>query len=145
MERRLNASKAAKLAGISRRQIQKDIQLGALDVFEGEVTVKSLMMRYPSMEMHNMKEIKRVARIQQRAASKVTTDFLPADQVVVGQINRIQTKLDDAHMKIAGYEELIFEMKDRLTIMKEDCDRHQKQTLAAFINWMMTQYQQRRG
>jgi len=145
MERRLNASKAAKLAGISRRQIQKDIQLGKLNVFEGEVTVKSLMMRYPSMEMHNMKEIKRVARIQQRASSKVSTDFLPADQVVVDQINRIQTKLDDAHMKIAGYEELIFEMKDRLTVMKEDCDRQQKQTLAAFINWMMTQYQQRKS
>ena len=145
MEHRLNASKAAKLAGISRRQIQKDIQLGTLDVFEGEVTVKSLMMRYPSMEMHNMKEIKRVARIQQRASSKMSTDFLPSDQVVVDQINRIQTKLDDAHMTIAGYEELIFEMKDRLTVMKEDCDRQQKQTLAAFINWMMTQYQQRHG
>ncbi len=145
MERRLNASKAAKLAGISRRQIQKDIQEGKLDVFEGEVTVKSLMLRYPAMEMHNMKEIKRVARIQQRAASKISTDFLPADQVVVDQINRIQTKLDDAHMKIADYEGLIFEMKDRLVAMKENCDRQQKQTLAAFINWMMVQYQQRHG
>ena len=145
MERRLNASKAAKLAGISRREIQKEIQGGNLDVFEGEVTVKSLMLRYPEMEMHNMKEIKRVARIQQRAISKISTDFLPADQVVVGQINRIQTKLDDAHMKIADYEDLIFEMKDRLTVMKENCDRQQKQTLAAFINWMMVQYQQRHG
>jgi hypothetical protein len=145
MEHRLNASKAAKLAGIGRRQIQKDIQAGMLDVFEGEVTVKSLMMRYPAMQMDNMKEIKRVARIQRRAASKVTTDFLPSDQVVVDQINRMQTKLDDAHMKIADYEELMFEMKDRLTVMKEDCDRQQKQTLAAFINWMMNQYQQRHG
>ncbi len=145
MERRLNASKAAKLAGISRRAIQKDIKAGNLDVFEGEVTVKSLMMRYPFMQMDNMKEIKRVARIQQRAASKVSTDFLPADQVVVDQINRIQTKLDDANMKIADYEELIFEMKDRLVAMKENCDRQQKQTLAAFINWMMVQYQQRHG
>lgn len=145
MERRLNASKAAKLAGISRRQIQKEIQAGNLDVFEGEVTVKSLMLRYPGMEMHNMKEIKRVARIQQRATSKIPTDFLPSDQVVVGQINRIQTKLDDAHMKIADYESLIFEMKDRLVAMQEDCDRHQKQTLTAFINWMMVQYQQRHG
>jgi len=143
MERRLNASKAAKLAGISRRAIQKDIQAGNLDVFEGEVTVKSLMRRYPSMEMHNMKEIKRVARIQQRATSKISTDFLPADQVVVDQINRIQSKLDASNMKIAGYEELILEMKDRLVVMKENCDRQQKQTLAAFINWMMTQYQQR--
>lgn len=145
MEHRLNASKAAKLAGISRRQIQKDIQAGKLDVFEGEVTVKSLMFRYPQMEMENMKEIKRVARIQQRAASKVTTDFLPADQVVVDQINRMQNKIYDSQMQIASYEELIFEMKDRLSTMKDDCDRQQKQTLTAFINWMMVQYQHRHG
>lgn len=145
MEHRLNASKAAKLAGIGRRQIQKDIQAGKLDVFEGEVTVKSLMMRYPSMQMDNMKELKRVARIQQRAACKVSNDFLPADQVVVDQINRMQTKLDDAQMKIEDYEELMFEMKDRLVAMKENCDRQQKQTLVAFINWMMSQYQERHG
>ena len=145
MEHRLNASKAAKLAGIGRRQIQKDIKAGVLDVFEGEVTVKSLMRQYPAMEMHNMKEIKRVARIQQRAACKVSTDFLPADQVVVDQINRLQTKLDDSLMKVADYEELMFEMKDRLEVMKGNCDRQQKQTLAAFINWMMVQYKQRHG
>lgn len=145
MERRLNASLAAKLAGISRRQIQQDIKSGLLEVFEGEVTVKSMMLRYPQMEMTNMKEIKRVARIQERATQKISTDFLPADQVVVDQINRIQNKLNEANMKVAEYESLVLEMKDRLTVMKEDCDRSQKQTLSAVINWMMGQYKQNHG
>ena len=145
MERHLNASLAAKLAGISRRQLQKDIKNGLIDVFEGAVTVKSMMRRYPQMEMHNMKEIKRVARIQERAAQKISTDFLPADQVVVDQINRIQNKLNEANMKVAEYESLVLEMKDRLTAMKENCDRNQKQMLTAVINWMMAQYKQHHG
>ncbi|MBL7004725.1 MAG: hypothetical protein ISR69_11975 [Gammaproteobacteria bacterium] len=145
MERRLNAARAAKMAGISRKQIQNDIQANKLDVFEGEVTVRSLMLRYPFMQMDNMKEIKRVARIQERAATKLTSDFLPADQVVVDQINRIQNKLNESQEQVHEYEDLIMQMHDRLVVMKENCDRQQKQTLTAFINWMMTQYKQSHG
>jgi len=145
MEHRLNLAKAAKLAGISRRQIQQDIKQGKLDVFEGDVTVESLLKLYPETRLDNERELQRVARIQQQAIHKAFTGIVPSEQTLMDQVNRLQIHLQQAQFKIGEYERLLMESKSRLEEMQKHCDRQQKQTLAAFIGWMMHQYRQCRG
>ncbi len=145
MEHHLNISRAAKLVGISRRQIQRDIKSGFLDVFEGDVTVNSLLQFYPQVKLDNERELERVERIQQQAVFKVQMDSLPSERILADQLNKMQAKYLEAERKVAEYEALLMESKQRLEMMQKDCDRKQKQTLSAFIGWMMTQYRRSHG
>jgi len=142
MEHHLNIAKAAKLVGIGRRQIQKEIKAGNLDVFEGDVSVSSLLDFYPHVKLDNEREIHRVERIQRNAVFKIQADSIPSERVMADQLNKLQLQLQESEQKIREYESLLMESRDRLQAMQKDCDRQQKQTLAAFLGWMMGQYQQ---
>ena len=144
MEHHLNIATAAKMVGISRRQIQKEIKAGNLDVFEGDVTVSSLKSFYPHVQLNNERELNRVERIQHNAVTKMLPDSLPSEQFMADQINRLQAQLLDSEQRVREFEGLLMESKLRLEQMQKNCDRQQKQTLSAFISWMMTQYQQYR-
>jgi len=142
MEHHLNISTAAKLVGISRRQIQREIQQGNLNVFEGEVSVTSLLDFYPHVQLHNERELSRVERIQHNAVYKIQDDSIPSERIMADHINKLTTRLQEAEQQVVDYEGLLMESKDRLVAMQKDCDRRQKQTLAAFVSWMMGQYHQ---
>lgn len=144
MEHHLNIAVAARMVGISRRQIQKEIKAGNLDVFEGDVTVTSLRNFYPHVKLQNERELDRVERIQKNALFKIQADSIPSERVMADQINKLQVRLQEAQQQIGEYEDLLMESKLRLQEMQKNCDRQQKQTLAAFIAWMMGQYQQSR-
>lgn len=141
MEHHLNIATAAKLVGIGRRQIQQEIKAGNLEVFEGDVSVKSLLEFYPQVKLENDQELVRVKRIQNNALFKIQADSIPSERVMADQVNKLQIRLQEAEQKIQEYESLLMESKRRLEAMQKDCDRKQKQTLTAFIGWMMTQYQ----
>lgn len=145
MERQLNVAMAAKLVGIGRREIQKQIQVGNLQVFEGDVTIDSLLSYYPDVELSNQKEISRVERIQHNAVHKLQNDLPQTEAVLTDQVNRLRLKLQDAEVKNQEYEHLLLETRNRLTEMQKHCDRQQKQTLTAFLGWMMTQYNRTHG
>jgi transcriptional antiterminator len=142
MEHHLNIATAAKLVGISRRQIQKAIKAGNLEVFEGEVSVSSLKNHYPQVKLENERELDRVERIQANALYKIQADSIPSERFMADHINKLQTRLRDSEQKVKEYESLLLEACARLEDMREDCDRKQKQTLAAFISWMTSQYNQ---
>jgi len=145
MEHHLNIATAAKLVGISRRQIQKEIKAGNLDVFEGEVTVSSLQKFYPEIQLNNERELARVERIQNNAIYKIQADSLPSERLMANHINKLQVQLQESELKVREYESLLMASKNRLEEMQKHCDRQQKQTLAAFISWMMGQYRQFHG
>ncbi len=142
MEHFLNIAAAAKMVGISRRQIQSEIKAGNLDVFEGDVSVSSLRSFYPDVKLENERELNRVDRIQKNALLKIQADSIPSERIMADQINKLQIRLQDAEQKVIEYENLLMESKTRLEAMQKNCDRQQKQTLTAFVSWMMTQYRQ---
>ena len=145
MDHHLNISKAAKLVGIGRRQIQQEIKAGHLDVFEGDISVSSLLGFYPQVKLDNERELDRVERIQKNAVFKVQMDSIPSERIMADQLNKLQTKYLESQQKVQEYEGLLMESKQRLELMQQNCDRKQKQTLAAFIGWMMTRYRQYHG
>lgn len=142
MEHHLNIATAAKIVGIGRRQIQKEIKAGNLDVFEGDVTVSSLKSFYPHIKLENERELDRVERIQNNAIYKIQADSIPSERLMADQINKLQMRLRDSEEKNREYEALLMETRDRLESMQQNCDRKQKQILAAFVGWMMKQYGQ---
>ena len=80
MERLLSVAKAARLAGVSRSTIQKEIQLGTLATFEGKVSISDLIKVYPEIEVEDSTMLERLSRIQANAVNKKAVLDLPSEK-----------------------------------------------------------------
>ena len=141
MDHLLNLSTAAKLAGVSRRTIQSRIQAGELEAFEGHVRMSALSQVYPDIESKTDRVLERMSRIQDNAMFKVNADS--DERLLANQAHRLQIELTNTIAELDSYKALTMELQERLFVMKEGCDRKEKQMLQALIHWMSTQLKQR--
>jgi CDP-4-dehydro-6-deoxyglucose reductase len=143
MGRLLSVSRAARLAGVSRAAIQKQIQAGELPTFEGMVQLSDLQQEYPDLSLEDSTMLERVHRIQRDAVNKYQQDELPNEALLAQEVNRLRTKLADAEVEIAAFHALVSSLKDRLTALQQDCDLQQKRLLQAILAWMQGQMDKR--
>ncbi|MGV8935181.1 MAG: ferredoxin, partial [Gallionellaceae bacterium] len=70
MSQLLSLSRAARLVGVNRSELQKRVKLGELDSFDGMVSIDNLLATYPNMQMEDDSELSRVLFIKERAFGK---------------------------------------------------------------------------
>lgn len=143
MDHLLNLSTAAKLAGVSRGTIQSRIQAGELEAFEGHVRMSALSKVYPEVEDKTDAVLERMSRIQDNAMHKVSPDEISDERLLANQVHRLQIELTDTIAELDSYKALTMELHDRLIVMKEGCERKEKQMLQALLHWMSAQLKQR--
>ena len=143
MDHLLNLSTAAKLAGVSRGAIQSRIQAGELEAFEGHVRMSALCGVYPEVEDKTDAVLERMSRIQDNAMHKVSPDEISDERLLANQVHRLQIELTDTIAELDSYKALTMELHDRLIVMKEGCERKEKQMLQALLHWMSAQLKQR--
>lgn len=139
MDHLLNLSKAAKLAGVSRRTIQARIQDGDLEAFEGHVRMSALLALYPDVDLQADAVVERMGRIRENALHKIEPDEISDQQVLAAQVHRLQVELADTVATLDAYQLLVMELKSRLERMKAGCTRKEKQSLQALIGWITMQ------
>ena len=146
MVRLLSVSKAARLAGVSRSTIQKEIRNGNLATFEGKVSVVDLKAIYPNIELEDAAVLERMARIQQNAIHKFKNAPISEQRILAEDVERLRLELDDAYATIEKYRQLVFSLKQRLIDIQQadDCTRQQRLVLQALITWMLSQMEHRR-
>ena len=66
----ITLSRAARLIGVIRGELQKKIQQGSLRAFDGMVTVDDLLAAYPKAQLEDDTEYRRVAQIKEKAFGK---------------------------------------------------------------------------
>ncbi len=101
----LSLVRAARLVGVSRSALQKKIQSGELESFDGMVDSDSLLRCYPDAELENTAELMRVTQIRERAFGKrVFERALPDIEVLAARatelgktLARSQAQLDKLH------------------------------------------------
>lgn len=144
MNRYLNVSTAARLAGVSRSSIQKRIRAGELSTFEGQVSEEDLTRVYPQIELEDNAVLERMNRIQRNAINKKLPSEMPNEQVMARELDRLRLELADANAEIRRYRELVLTLKQRLTEIQDedDCTRRQKLVLQALIRWMLARIEQ---
>ena len=142
MDQLLSLSTAAKLAGVSRGTIQSRIQTGELEVFEGHVRMSALSKVYPEIEDKTDMVLERVNRIRDNAMHKVNPDEISDERLLANQVHRLQVELTDVYAELDSYKALTMELHDRLIVMKEGCERKEKQMLQALLHWMSSQLKQ---
>lgn len=145
MNRFLSVAKAARIAGVSRGTIQKEIRDGTLPTFEGKVSEHDLKTVYPEIKLEDEAVLERMARLQHNALFKQPNGGQDKQRDLVEEVNRLQVQLADARATIAHHRKLIHSLKQRLTALQDadDCTRQQKLVLQALIRWMLTHLERR--
>jgi hypothetical protein len=67
----ITLSRAARLVGVRRGTLQKQIQRGELRTFEGELLLADLLHAYPQAEIEDTTMLERVGSIKEQAVNKI--------------------------------------------------------------------------
>lgn len=112
----LTLSRAARLAGVTRAELQRRIRRGDLETFEGSVAVHDLLRLYPSVSLSNDEAVERVERIRAQAVPKTqeTDAVLPGTQVLVSRLKSLSASLTERMSALESAESLLAAVAERL-------------------------------
>ena len=115
MAKLLNLHRAARLVGVTRGALQKKIQDGELDAFDGMVALEALHSVYPEATLENDLMLEETALIKEHAFGRRVVDHtLPDKEVLAARLHElskelVETKslLKHARGMLEGMQELL--------------------------------------
>lgn len=135
---KLSVSKAARMLGISRFDIQNQINSGKLQSHEGYVTTDSLRLAYPNAGLNSEEDqhIQKMQQIKNNALYKMETGKHTHDENEKIYIDTI------AMLKIKNqHHEMVFsELTERLAILEKHCHSEDKAALHKLQGWVKSQH-----
>jgi len=142
---KLSVSKAARMLGISRFDIQNQINSGKLQTHEGYVTTDSLRLAYPNINFHSEQDqqIKKMQRIKNDAMLKShTNDAMHSEneKALTTVIAALKSKLYKEEIKNKHYEHVFEELNTKLVILEEHCHFKDKEYLHTLQEWIGSQH-----
>lgn len=139
MDRLLSLSQAARMVGVTRKVLQRQIQDGQLSTFEGQIRLSELMRRYPEFEPERSSMVEKARRFRETAIASDSPLAKRSSESLLAEIRRLQIDLSLAQEQVASYRKLAAETQDRLLNLQERCDQRQSMMLGALIGWYMHQ------
>lgn len=121
MTQLLSLSRAARLAGISRAEIQKRIRRGELTTFEGELAISDLLRVYPQVSLENDDALERVQQIKTHAVPKSHQGdtVLPSPEVLVSRLRALSAALTEKVSALEVAEDRLDQVTDQLAALSE--------------------------
>jgi len=112
----LSLSRAARLAGVTRAELQRRIRRGDIETFEGSVAVQDLLRLYPAVSLSDDEALARVERIKTQALPKSydADAVLPSPQVLVSRLKRLSEMLVERLSALSAADGLLDEVAERL-------------------------------
>lgn len=116
----LSLSRAARLAGVTRAELQRRIRSGDIPTFEGAVTVNDLLRAYPSVSLTDDAALERVERIKKEAQPKTNERdaVLPSAQVLVSRLRMLSESLAGRISALGAAESLLDDVGTRLDALQ---------------------------
>lgn len=95
MPQPLSISRAARLAGVTRGELQKRIREQDVETFEGQVSVEDLLRLYDHIDMDSDPIFEKVQRIKSKAKPKTryTDGWLPDAETLMSRLKQFQRTL----------------------------------------------------
>ena len=142
---KLSVSKAARMLGISRFDIQDQINSGKLHTHEGYVTTDSLRLAYPNISFHSEQDehIKKMQKIKNDAMykSNVTIGIQSENEKALTTIvAALKAKLYKEEIKNRHYGHVFESLGKRLVILEEHCHSDDKEYLHKIQEWVGSQH-----
>jgi len=117
MDRLVSISRAAKLVGVSRGNLQRRIQDGELESFEGQLRLSDLAEAFPNARLEDNSMLEKLERIIEHAAVKARnrTRTLPPDmEQLAARVNLLTEDLIEARLEISIFYNIIDKLKTRI-------------------------------
>ncbi len=116
MPQLLSLSRAARLAGVTRAELQRRIRHGELTTFEGEIDIVDLLRVYPSVSLEKTGKLEQVERIKAEALprSHDGDTALPTPEVLLARIKSLGEALARKAAQADAQAALLEELRTRL-------------------------------
>lgn len=125
MPDKLSLSRAARLANVSRGELQARLKALNLNIFEGAIRTADLLTAYPEIDMDSDPVLERVALIREEAFAKRgrRDTALPSPEVLMSRLQDFQTVLTKTKAQLNLATELVQSLRDELeTALHSDPD-----------------------
>jgi len=148
MDRLLTVSRAARLVGVSRGTLQKQIQDGDLPSFEGMVKLEDLNQAYPNVEVEDNSMLEKIEHIIDNALHRARGDKLrklltPDLGTLAARVSQLSKELAAARFSAENMQQLLKETRQRLDdIQNQPEPQSQLQQLAAWLDSSLAEAEQ---
>lgn len=140
MDHLLNLSKAARLVGVSRGQLQRQIQDGELESFEGQVRMGDLAKLYPNSNMHpEIENLERYEKIIEDALiraryKKMQSLITPDPATLAARAASLNRELSKTRQQLYRFELLFKQLSKRLTSPEQF--HVDKKSASTLLKWL---------
>ncbi len=112
----LSLSRAARLAGVSRGELQYKIRTAALETFEGQIQVSDLLRVYPHIDLEGDPVFERVQAIKTlaRPKRKYSDGWLPEPEVLMSRLREFHEVLVRTKSQLNAAEDLLADLTEAL-------------------------------
>ena len=111
----LTLSRAARLIGVPRGVLQRQIREGQLPSADGMVSTEGLLHLYPALDLEESGAFERVARVKEEAfGRRVLERVLPAREVLAQRLFAQSQELADVRRHLQRYHDLVVALQGRI-------------------------------
>lgn len=116
MSQLLSLSRAARLADVTRGELQKRVRKERVKTFEGEIAIEDLLTLYPDVDLDEDPVLERVQRIKSEARPKThySDGWMPDPQVLMQRLHEFQHTLVQTKSALNTSETLLEGALDEL-------------------------------
>ena len=140
MSRLVSVARAAKVIGVGRGELQKQIRRGELPTFEGQIDLDLLQDLYPTVRLDYSVAVERVRHIKETAFGRRVVDAtLAEEELAANKARRLQRDLDIERLQLKRYEDLVSDLGKQLNLLQENATREQSLTIACIKGWLLEQ------
>jgi CDP-4-dehydro-6-deoxyglucose reductase len=132
--RLLDVSRAARLAGVSREELQRLIAAGELEAFEGKVDIADLAKIYPEIERRPASMLEFVSQVKEDAMWKAPFPQLQDATSLRSEVHQLRTEVAYHKQQAEAYRRIFTDLTGMLMDLQEKIE--QKQRVKAIINWL---------
>jgi CDP-4-dehydro-6-deoxyglucose reductase len=138
MARLITLSRAARLVGVNRTTLQKQIRAGELSTFEGQLDLTELLRAYPQAKLEDSTMIERADQMIERALSRVVRDqdSLPDAEVLAKRVAGMSHDLGAVNYRMRRYDILMQQLQGYLRRLAEAAPDSGPADIQALRDWL---------
>jgi CDP-4-dehydro-6-deoxyglucose reductase len=137
MSQLLSLSRAARLVGVNRSELQKRVKQGELAAFDGMVTVDNLLASYPGVQLEDNTEYSRVLFIKERAFGKrVFERVMPDVETLATRVNELSRELTLSQTQVKQFNILLERLRSKLSEVENQCGAEAGTIMNSLKNWL---------
>jgi CDP-4-dehydro-6-deoxyglucose reductase len=137
MPRLVSLARAARVLGVTRAELQRQVENGALPTFEGRIDLDCLCDAYPHLRWEATAAVDRARDIKATAfGRRVAAVAVPPQEVLAGQVRKLQRDLDVERLNARRYRAVLDDLCRELVALQPTVTDEQRLLIACLKGWL---------